>query len=90
MKCAEHLSSRWGRPLYFVYAVLALLLFSFMGTAQAQTVMAIAGASLLVINGIGIFMLRNEISFQLSTDSLSESKIKEENLALSNISLEQI
>ena len=90
LKCAEHLSSRWGRPLYFVYAVLALLLFSFMGTAQAQTVMAIAGASLLVINGIGIFMLRNEISFHLSSDSLSESKIKEENLALSNISLEQI
>lgn len=66
LKCAEHLAPRWGRSIYYGYAVAALLLFSFMGTGQAQTVMAIAGVSLLLINGYGIFMLRHEISFNLS------------------------
>lgn len=66
LKCAEHLAPRWGRSVYYGYAVAALLLFSFMGTGQAQTVMAIAGVSLLLINGYGIFMMRHEISFNLS------------------------
>jgi AGCS family alanine or glycine:cation symporter len=66
LKCAEHLSPKWGRGSYFAYAVVALIIFSFLGTAQAQTVMAIAGVSLLMINGAGIFMLRHEISFNLS------------------------
>jgi len=66
LTCAEHLSPRWGRPLYYSYAITVLLLFSLMGTAEAQTVMAIAGVSLLIINGLGIFLLRHEISFNLS------------------------
>jgi alanine or glycine:cation symporter, AGCS family len=65
LKCADHLAPRWGRPVYYAYAIAALLLFSFMGTAQAQTVMAIAGVCLLLINGCGIFILRHEISFNL-------------------------
>lgn len=65
LKCAEHLSPRFGRPIYYIYAVSALVLFSFMGTEQAQTVMALAGVSLLIINGYGIFKLRHEISFNL-------------------------
>lgn len=76
LKCAEHLSPRWGRSTYYAYAVVALLIFSFMGTAQAQTVMAIAGVSLLIINGFGIYLLRNEISFDLkssATERQSES-----------------
>jgi AGCS family alanine or glycine:cation symporter len=69
LKCASHLSERWGRPLYYLYAVAALLLFSFMGTNQAQMVMAIAGVSLLIINGAGIYKLRHEISFNLPTEA---------------------
>ena len=68
LKCASFLSPRWGRPVYFFYAIGALVLFSFMGTAQAQAVMAVAGVSLLIINGIGIFRLREEISFELASD----------------------
>ena len=68
LKSAEHLSPRWGRRVYYVYAVLALLLFSFMGTGQAQTVMAIAGVALLLINGVGIFILRHELSFNLAPE----------------------
>ncbi len=83
LKCAEHLAPRWGRTAYFAYAVVALILFSFTGTAQAQSVMAIAGVSLLIINGTGIFMLRNEISFQLTAESKQQP-------VLSQVSLEQI
>lgn len=63
LKCSEFLSPRWGRKVYLTYAVFALLLFSFIGTAQAQAVMAVAGVSLLMINCVGIFILRKEISF---------------------------
>lgn len=74
IKCAEHLSPRWGKSTYYAYAVVALLVFSFMGTAQAQTVMAIAGVSLLIINGVGIFLLRDEISFNLESSTLLAKK----------------
>lgn len=76
LKCAEHLSPRWGRSVYYGYAVAALLLFSFMGTAQAQTVMAIAGVSLLLINGYGIFLLRHEISFNLEEPAKAPATAK--------------
>lgn len=65
LKCVDHLAPKYGRPIYFVYAATALFVFSFMGTSQAQTIMAIAGVSLLIINGYGIFCLRHEISFNL-------------------------
>ena len=65
IKCAEHLSPRFGKAIYYAYAVSALLLFSFLGTGEAQAVMAIAGVSLLIINGTAIFLMRNEIGFDL-------------------------
>jgi alanine or glycine:cation symporter, AGCS family len=72
LKCADHLSPVYGRLCYYIYAVSVLLLFSFMGTSHAQTVMAIAGVSLLIINGWGIFLLRHEISFNLAgTDKIT-------------------
>jgi len=86
LKCADQLSPRWGRPVYYVYAVAALLLFSFLGTAQAQGVMAIAGVSLLIINGIGIFMLRHEISFELPVPE----KAKKEKPLSTEASLETV
>ncbi|MFI0435241.1 MAG: amino acid carrier protein [Parachlamydiaceae bacterium] len=86
LKCAEHLAPRWGRFIYYAYAVIALLIFSFMGTAQAQTAMAIAGVSLLIINGAGIFMLRHEISFNMP----GELETKKEEPLLSERPLEQV
>lgn len=85
LKCAEHLSPRWGRSAYYAYAVAALLIFSFLGTAQAQGVMAIAGVSLLIINGIGIFLLRHEISFEMAG-----KEVKKAEPVLSKVQLEQI
>lgn len=86
LKCADHLSPRLGRPIYYAYAVLALLLFSFMGTSQAQMVMAIAGVSLLIINGCGIFILRHEISFNLASGEVAEKSEP----VLPEVSLEQV
>lgn len=65
LKCAEYLLPSYGRRLYFVYAAVALFLFSFVSTMQAQTVMTIANGLLLMINCYGIFKLRHEISYQL-------------------------
>lgn len=65
LKCAEYLSPTRGRPVYYVYAVFSLVLFSFVGVMQAQTVMTIANGLLLVINCYGIFRLRKEISYKL-------------------------
>lgn len=66
LKCAEYLSPRRGKLLYNVYGAVSLILFSFGDLARAQSVMAIAGGLLLVINVYGMFRLRHEISFDVS------------------------
>jgi len=63
LKCAEYLMPRIGRLLYYTYAVVVLIVFSFFETVVAQSVMAIAGGLLLMINSLGIFLLRKKISF---------------------------
>ena len=63
LKCAHFLSPRRGRALYTGYAVAVLTAFSFLDTTLAQSVMAIAGALLLLVNSLGIYRLRKEISF---------------------------
>lgn len=65
LKCAEFLSPNRGRALFYIYAVTALIIFSFADVTQAQTVMTIVLGLLLVINCYGIFRLRNEISYEL-------------------------
>lgn len=68
LKCADYLQPRYGRKLYYMYAVLVLIAFSFLDSTIAQGVMAIAGGFLLVINSIGIFLLRKQISFELPVE----------------------
>lgn len=70
LKCAEFLMPKYGRMLYYVYAVVVLVVFSFFDTILAQSFMAIAGGLLLIINSWGIFMLRDQISYNL--DSIIE------------------
>lgn len=81
LKCADHLAPRYGRAIYYAYAVTALLIFSFMGTSQAQTVMAIAGVSLLIINGYGIFRLRHEISFDFDNEIVPQEVVEGQKVA---------
>jgi alanine or glycine:cation symporter, AGCS family len=63
LKCAEFLSPSRGRLIYYAYTVLALSAFALVDTAQAQSMMTIAGGLLLVFNCYGIFRLRKEISY---------------------------
>ena len=74
LKCAEYLSPRRGRLLYYIYATISLFLFSFVDTLYAQSIMAIVGGMLLVINSLGIYRLRNEVNFNFAdakNDSLN-------------------
>lgn len=63
LKCAEYLAPRFGKRLFYAYGVIALVLFSFVDVVEAQSVMAIVGGLLLVINALGIYKLRKEVSF---------------------------
>lgn len=74
LKCAEFMLPKIGRKLYFCYAIFTLIFFSFFDTVLAQSVMAIAGGMLLVINSIGIFRLRKEISFDYPVEATEEQE----------------
>jgi AGCS family alanine or glycine:cation symporter len=65
-KAAEFLWPRYGSISYSIYAALAFLIFSFVGTsAHVMTIMSMTGALLLLLNLYGIFQLRKTISFTL-------------------------
>ena len=74
LKCAEFLSPKRGRWVFYVYAIVALIIFSFAGVAQAQTTMTIVNGLLLLINCYGIFRLRNEISYELEAAPFSQTE----------------
>jgi AGCS family alanine or glycine:cation symporter len=63
IKCAGYLSPRFGTYFFYPIAALAFFLFSFVPVEQAQSVMATVGGLLLLINTLGIYRLRHEVSF---------------------------
>lgn len=63
IKCAHFLSPKYGKMVYLFYGVASLIFFSFFDQSHALIIMSISGASLLVINLLGIFMLRDQIDF---------------------------
>jgi AGCS family alanine or glycine:cation symporter len=79
LKCADYLSPLRGRRLYYLYAAFSLLTFSFIGTAQAQSIMTIAGGLLLLLNCYGIFKLRKEISYDLAPSKAVPNALPEVN-----------
>lgn len=68
LKCAKFLSPNYGKKIYYVYAIAALIFFSFHDSSKAQTLMGIAGGLLLFINCLGIFRLRHALSFNVDHD----------------------
>lgn len=65
-KAALFLSPRYGEKFYFVYAAVAFLFFAFFVDAgHSLMVMSITGMLLLFFNVIGMFILRNEIKFDV-------------------------
>lgn len=73
LKCASFLSPRFGRNLYFVYAAIMLPTFAYFDSTNAQTLMTIAHGFLLVINSVGIYLLKDEISFDLAAEKQVEA-----------------
>ncbi|MFA5998843.1 MAG: amino acid carrier protein [Candidatus Babeliales bacterium] len=65
-RAATFLSPRYGAQFFVALATCAFIIFSFVGTSNnCQSMMAIVGALLLMINLYGLFFLRDEISFDL-------------------------
>ncbi|MFQ5729095.1 MAG: amino acid carrier protein [Waddliaceae bacterium] len=67
-KCAEFVSPTRGRFYFYLYSITALALSAFVDTSQSQTVMAIAGGLLLIINCWGIYRLHKEVSYSLGKE----------------------
>jgi len=62
-KAMRYLFPQWGRRVYFVYAVVAFVAFSFLDQTRALTVMMISGGLLMLTNLSGIWKLRHEIRY---------------------------
>ncbi len=73
LKCAEFVSNRWGKLIFYFYATLSLTACVFIDTSKAQAVMAVSGGLLLLINCLGIWRLRKELSFKVPADQKSAS-----------------
>lgn len=65
LKCAKFLSPRWGSLGFYLYSIPSLVIFSFFDSTTAQSLMAISGGLLLLINSWGIWRLRHQVSFEL-------------------------
>ncbi len=64
MKCASFLfKKRLGNWLFSIYACIAFICTMFFEVKQAFTIMLLAGGGLMILNLIGIFLMRKEISF---------------------------
>jgi AGCS family alanine or glycine:cation symporter len=70
LKCARFLSSKYGERLYTLYGCVAFIFFSFFNTSVSFLFMSISGASLLIINLLGIIRMRNQVCFS-KADSLT-------------------
>ena len=67
MYTMRYLFPGWGPRLYYVYAVVAFLTFSFVDSSQAISVMTCIGFFLLVLNAAGIWKLRHTLSFAIAS-----------------------
>lgn len=77
VKSAEFLSKKWGKLFFYLYALFALAVSAFVDTVEAQTIMAISGGMLLLINCWGIYCLRHELDFFQKEKIMETSLISE-------------
>jgi AGCS family alanine or glycine:cation symporter len=68
LKSSRYLHKKWGPICYYIYAICAFLVFSLpqVSMTLTLTLMQIAGGILLLINVVGIFLLRKKISFTIA------------------------
>ncbi len=62
IKCAKFLHQKHGPKLYFIYAALSFILFSFLDQTTALLIMSLSGGALVIINLLGMFILQKEIT----------------------------
>ncbi|MFV0339362.1 MAG: amino acid carrier protein [Parachlamydiaceae bacterium] len=74
LKCIDYLAPNHGRKLFYPLASLALLGSAYIDVVQAQSIMAIVGGLLLVLNVAGIYRMRKEVSFDFLHDDEPESE----------------
>ncbi len=66
-RAATSLSPKYGARMYEFLSICSLLIFSFLGTdAQCLSAMSIVGSLLLACNLYGLFMLKDDVTFDLS------------------------
>lgn len=65
VKCAKFISPKWGPLCYYIYACLSLPVFAFVDSSHAFLLMSLSGACLLILNLVGLFILRKEVRFGL-------------------------
>jgi AGCS family alanine or glycine:cation symporter len=66
LKCARFITPRYGAFIYYGYAGIAFIFFSFYEPMYALTIMNISGGLLMLINLAGIFKLRKEVDFNVN------------------------
>ncbi len=62
-KCAQYINFKYGKLIYFSYAIFAFIFSYYIEEYIVMTIMSLTGGILSLINIIGIFKLRNEIKF---------------------------
>lgn len=75
LKAAKFLSPRFGKPIYYVYAVCAFWFFSHFDQTEVILVMTLSAGLLMLINITSIIKLRKDLSFKF----LREDKLKNNN-----------
>jgi AGCS family alanine or glycine:cation symporter len=66
----------WGPRLYYIYAIVAFLTFSFVDNSQAISMMSFIGFFLLVLNAAGIWKLRHTVSFAVAPEEEQASLVE--------------
>jgi len=75
VKCAQYLSPLKGAKIYYLYAIVSLILFSFFSQRVPLLVMSLSGGALVLINLIGIFFLRDQIKAPFQREKIEKQVV---------------
>jgi AGCS family alanine or glycine:cation symporter len=77
MYTARYLLPVWGQRIYYAYAIVAFLTFTFVENSQAISMMSFVGFFLLVFNAAGIWKLRRTLSFAVAAEDEQPKAVAE-------------
>lgn len=63
MKCAKFISPKFGRYFYLTYAIMSFIFFSYLPQQNVMAIMSLLSGLLILVNIIGIIVLRKKIEF---------------------------